>query len=74
MPTSYLAAKHTEFIAIEDSARVVMDVVGEIKTHRSFCQHFGVTIEELENTPESSATTAYGAYILDMGLQGCIHP
>jgi len=49
---------------------VVIDVIEEIKTHRSFCQHFGIAIEELENTPESSATTAYGAYILDMGLQG----
>jgi hydroxymethylpyrimidine/phosphomethylpyrimidine kinase len=73
MSTSYLAAKHTDFIAIEDSAKVVIDVIEEIKTHRSFCQHFGVTIAELENTPESSATTAYGAYILDMGLQGRIH-
>ncbi|KAM6500971.1 Ribokinase-like protein [Amanita muscaria] len=66
----YLAAKCTDFSAIEDSAKVILNVIDEIGKHRGFCQHFGVTPEELENTPESAATTAYGAYILDMGLQG----
>ena len=43
--------------------------------HRSYCALWGVTEEELNTTPESPATTAYGAFILDTGLQGkSVHP
>ncbi|KAK2460683.1 hypothetical protein APHAL10511_007153 [Amanita phalloides] len=65
-----LAAKYTDFSSISDSAAVVLSVIDEIGNHKKLCQQFGVTMEELENTLESTATTAYGAYILDTGLQG----
>ena len=67
---SLLAAKFTDFTSISQSAEVVIRVIDEIGNHRKLCQQFGVTMEELESTTESTATTAYGAYILDMGLQG----
>jgi hydroxymethylpyrimidine/phosphomethylpyrimidine kinase len=47
-------------------------VLREIGTHRAFCAEFGVSAEELEQTPESAATTAYGGYLLDVGMQGAL--
>lgn len=65
-----LAAKSTSFVLIESSTQTILNVLHEIGNHKAFCAKFGVTADELENTPESAATTAYGAYILDTGLQG----
>jgi thiaminase len=70
LPASLLAAKSTDFTSISESAEAVISIIDEIGNHRKLCQQFGVTMEELESTTESTATTAYGAYILDMGLQG----
>ena len=39
-------------------------------THKVVCTQWGVDEKELEETPESTATTAYGAYIMDIGFQG----
>ena len=68
--SSLLAAKSTSFPLIESSAMTVIDVLRDIRNHKAFCAKFGITEDELENTPESAATTAYGAYLLDTGLQG----
>jgi len=38
--------------------------------HAAFSAQWGVDLAELESTPESPACTAYGAYILDVGMQG----
>ena len=38
--------------------------------HVAYCAEFGVTLEELEATPEAPATMAYGAFLIDVGLQG----
>jgi hydroxymethylpyrimidine/phosphomethylpyrimidine kinase len=40
--------------------------------HTSFFARWGTSFQDLERTPESSATTAYGAFLIDMGLQGTI--
>ncbi|PFH53573.1 hypothetical protein AMATHDRAFT_137124 [Amanita thiersii Skay4041] len=66
----FLAAKSTNFSAITDAAETVLDIIREIQTHKLFCDSFGVSAEELEKIQESTTTTAYGAFILDMGLQG----
>lgn len=65
-----LAAKSSTFPAIQSATEVILNVINEIATHKTFCATFGVSAEELENTPESTATTAYGAYILNVGIQG----
>jgi hydroxymethylpyrimidine/phosphomethylpyrimidine kinase len=70
LQNSLLAAKSSTFAQIGSATKVVFDVLQEIKTHESFCQTFGITQEELESTPESTATTAYGGYMIDTGLQG----
>jgi hydroxymethylpyrimidine/phosphomethylpyrimidine kinase len=67
---SLLAAKSATFAQIGSATQVVFDILHETKVHKSFCQTFGITQEELESTPESAATTAYGGYIIDTGLQG----
>ncbi|KAG2013205.1 thiamine biosynthesis protein [Coprinopsis cinerea AmutBmut pab1-1] len=65
-----LASKSSTFPEIHAAATIIMSVIHEIDTHKSFCETFGVTAEELENTPESTATTAYGAFIINSGVQG----
>jgi len=39
-------------------------------THASFFAQWGTSLRDLEKTPESPATTAYGAFLIDTGLQG----
>ena len=66
-----LAAKSTSFSAIAAATESVQSVLREISTnHKAFCTRWSVDEKELEETPESTATTAYGAYIMDIGLQG----
>jgi hydroxymethylpyrimidine/phosphomethylpyrimidine kinase / thiaminase len=70
LPSRLLGAKSSTFSLIQSSTQVILDILHEIGTHKSFCTTFGVTPEELENTSESTATTAYGAYLIDVGLRG----
>ncbi|KAF8061754.1 Phosphomethylpyrimidine kinase-domain-containing protein [Lyophyllum atratum] len=65
-----LAAKSTAFEAIGSATQTIINIIKEIDTHRTFCASFGITTEDLLNTPEAPATTAYGAYLIDIGLQG----
>ena len=66
-----LAAKSTSFTTIASSMQSVQNILLEISTnHKAFCVQWGVSEKELEETPESTATTAYGAYIMDIGFQG----
>ncbi|KNZ79298.1 Putative hydroxymethylpyrimidine/phosphomethylpyrimidine kinase 2 [Termitomyces sp. J132] len=65
-----LAAKSTSFKAIESAAQIIFNIVSEIDTHKSYCAKFGLSKDEVENMPESAACTSYGAYLLDIGLQG----
>ncbi|GBE82820.1 Putative hydroxymethylpyrimidine/ phosphomethylpyrimidine kinase [Sparassis crispa] len=65
-----LVAKSSSFSQIDDATRTITNVINEVSTHRFFCAQWGISEAELSATPESPATTAYGAYILDVGLQG----
>lgn len=65
-----LAAKSSTFPAIKSATDTILNVISEVTTHKSFCAQWGISEEELLATPESPATTAYGAYLLDVGLQG----
>ncbi|KAJ7765756.1 Phosphomethylpyrimidine kinase-domain-containing protein [Mycena metata] len=65
-----LAAKSDSFPQIASATQTITNVLREIATHRTFCAEFGVSAEELERTKESAATTAYGCYLMDIGLQG----
>jgi hydroxymethylpyrimidine/phosphomethylpyrimidine kinase len=37
-----------------------------------YCAEWGITEHELINTPESPALTAYGAFLIDTGMQGTV--
>ncbi|KAI6017536.1 Phosphomethylpyrimidine kinase-domain-containing protein [Pisolithus microcarpus] len=65
-----LAAKSDNFAPILAATRIVLHIAKESSMHTSYCAQWGITKEELELTPESSTTTAYGAFLLDTGLQG----
>ena len=66
-----LAAKSTSLTAIAAAMQSVQNIMYEITTnHKAFCTRWGISEKELEETPESTATTAYGAYIMDIGFQG----
>ncbi len=66
---SLLAAKSTSFPVIATSTQTILGILQEVENHRSFCAKFvGVSEEDLDITPEASATTAYGAYLIDMGV------
>jgi hydroxymethylpyrimidine/phosphomethylpyrimidine kinase / thiaminase len=52
------------------AAETVLSIAKESKMHVAFSAQWGVDLAELECTPESPACTAYGAYIMDVGLQG----
>lgn len=62
--------KSDNFPAIKDATDTILNVINEVASHTAFCAQWGITEEELLNTPESPATTAYGAYIIDCGLSG----
>ena len=65
-----LAAKSSTFTGIANANKTISNVISEVSMHRSFCAQWGISEAELEATPESPATTAYGAYLLSVGLQG----
>ncbi|KIP07501.1 hypothetical protein PHLGIDRAFT_511930 [Phlebiopsis gigantea 11061_1 CR5-6] len=65
-----LAAKSATFPQIKAATDTIINVVNEVNTHKTFCAQWGIGEAELLATPESPATTAYGAYLLDVGLQG----
>ncbi|KAJ5787531.1 Phosphomethylpyrimidine kinase type-1 [Penicillium paradoxum] len=49
------------------SAQVVLHIQREMELHLDYCTAFGLTKQEMENTPETIACTAYSRYILDVG-------
>jgi thiaminase len=65
-----LTAKLTEYSTIESAAQVILSITRESKMHVSFCETWGISETELQNTPESPATGAYGGYLLNIGIQG----
>jgi hydroxymethylpyrimidine/phosphomethylpyrimidine kinase / thiaminase len=65
-----LVAKGSSFSAMKPAAQTIMNVVTESAMHKSFCAQWGISDEELESTPESPATTAYGAFLLDIAIEG----
>ncbi|KAJ6457085.1 Phosphomethylpyrimidine kinase-domain-containing protein [Mycena vitilis] len=67
---SLLAAKSDSFPLIDAATQTITNVLREIATHRTFCAAFGISADELERTPESAETTAYGGYLMDVGMQG----
>ncbi|KAK7040259.1 trifunctional hydroxymethylpyrimidine kinase/phosphomethylpyrimidine kinase/thiaminase [Paramarasmius palmivorus] len=65
-----LVAKSSTFSQIASAAQTILNILNEIGTHKTFCARFGVSEEELDNTEEGLATSAYGAYLINTGIEG----
>lgn len=65
-----LAAKSHAYAPISAAIDVVFSIVQESSMHMGYCAEWGITEDELINTSESPALTAYGAFLIDTGLQG----
>ncbi|KAF9411070.1 hypothetical protein BGZ94_001449 [Podila epigama] len=51
-------------------AEIVVHIADESKLHIDYCARWGITYEEMVNTPESMANVAYTRYVLDIGMTG----
>ncbi|KAF8988797.1 hypothetical protein BGZ52_000751 [Haplosporangium bisporale] len=51
-------------------AEIVVHIAHESKLHIDYCARWGITYEEIINTPESMANVAYTRYVLDIGMTG----
>ncbi|KAI1310925.1 Rapamycin-insensitive companion of mTOR, N-term-domain-containing protein [Xylaria venustula] len=58
-------AKNIQDIAA--GAKIVQHIHTEMKLHIDYCKSFGIEREEIENTEEHQACTAYTRYVLDIG-------
>ncbi|KAG2040280.1 Phosphomethylpyrimidine kinase-domain-containing protein [Suillus americanus] len=65
-----LAAKSHAYAPISAAIDVVLSIVQESSMHMGYCAEWGITEDELINTSESAALTAYGAFLIDTGMQG----
>ncbi|OJA11198.1 hypothetical protein AZE42_06238 [Rhizopogon vesiculosus] len=65
-----LAAKSHAYAPILAATEVVFHIVRESSMHVGYCAKWGITEDELNSTPESPALTAYGAFLIDIGMQG----
>ncbi|KAI0628809.1 Phosphomethylpyrimidine kinase-domain-containing protein [Trametes polyzona] len=65
-----LVAKSSTYASIQSATQTIINVINEVATHKTFCAKWGISEEDLAATTESPSTTAYGAYLLDTGLQG----
>ncbi|KAF8923614.1 hypothetical protein BGZ58_002742 [Dissophora ornata] len=51
-------------------ADIVVHIAHESKLHIGYCAKWGITYEDMINTPESMANVAYTRYVLDIGMTG----
>jgi hydroxymethylpyrimidine/phosphomethylpyrimidine kinase / thiaminase len=65
-----LASKSCAYSDLGAAAETILAIVKEHKMHILFSATWGIDLAELESTQESPACTAYGSYIMDVGLQG----
>ncbi|KAL2142301.1 hypothetical protein VTI28DRAFT_1375 [Corynascus sepedonium] len=59
--------KATAMKDIAASAAIVTHIFKEMELHIGYCQGFGISKDEMENTEEHPACTAYSRYVLDVG-------
>ena len=69
-PNRLVAAKSRDYPGLAGAADVSKNVLVEVESQKGTFADWGISLEEVENTPESIATTAYGGYLLDVGIHG----
>ncbi|WVQ79760.1 phosphomethylpyrimidine kinase [Cryptococcus sp. DSM 104549] len=66
------AYKADNFEDIEAFSQITMHIAKESSMHVAYCEQFGITLEQLQSTPESPNCAAYARYVVDIGTQGDI--
>ncbi|KAF9116188.1 hypothetical protein BGX27_004295 [Mortierella sp. AM989] len=51
-------------------ADIVVHIAHESQLHIKYCDKWGISYEDIINTPESMANVAYTRYVLDIGMTG----
>lgn len=64
--------KCDNFSALTAISHDLQAILTEVKTHIAYCEEWHVSLEELQQTPESAACIAYSRYVLDCGAQGTL--
>jgi len=54
---------------MQSSALTILAIARETVSHITLCEAYGISKEELMNTVESPATTAYGGYLIDVAVR-----
>jgi hydroxymethylpyrimidine/phosphomethylpyrimidine kinase len=67
---SLLATKAQNLTSVRNAATTIQNVVAEQESHRAYCAEWGISSEDLDDAPEATACTAYGAYLIDVGVRG----
>ncbi|KAI0085951.1 Phosphomethylpyrimidine kinase-domain-containing protein [Irpex rosettiformis] len=65
-----LVAKSSSSAEIKAASNTIIDVLNEVSPSNTARARWGVTDVDIHLTPESTATTAYGAFLMDCGLRG----
>lgn len=68
--TSLLVAKSSTFATMEISTKILQQITNEFGLMKSLFDEWGISQAELDREQETSATTAYGAFIIDAGFRG----
>ncbi|WVQ68615.1 phosphomethylpyrimidine kinase [Kwoniella botswanensis] len=66
------AYKANTFEDIKAFTDIAGHIARESEMHVSYCESFGITLDQLQSTPESAPCAAYARYIIDIGTQGDI--
>ncbi|VEB23671.1 thiaminase II [Avibacterium volantium] len=62
--------KADNFAEIHTAHQANEVLLKEIQLHIAFCQEWGISEQDLQKVPESTACVAYTRYVLDCGIKG----
>ncbi len=65
---AYKSQTLSDIRAAAEGLKAIIDV--EMDLHVALCAKWGLTADDLENTPEAKATLAYTRFVLETGLAG----
>jgi len=63
------AYKSTSLAKITASAKILLHIEKEVQLHRTLCQEYGVSREEMDFGEEDLACVAYTRWVLDIGAR-----
>jgi thiaminase len=69
-----LAAKADTLPAVKSAATAILNIVTEQTNYVAFCAEWDISAQELDGAIETSPCTAYGAYLIDVGVRGAMYP